>query len=361
MSTCINTFDPEYQYLQKVAGTQAKPFIDYYVLKYLSEKGRYPKIDEIPNMSTREAFNKYLEIQRFNSGLEYTDADKVLSYTGAKDIESSIPILNNVMHPDLEVDLMPVGKQIITTVHERPKQYNANIQDIDVEIQHDPIKDKIIITQMLNELQKLYGIKIKPITTKELLSKKWDMIISDAGIVNAFIYNGDIYVNTDRAKLDAPLHELSHIIIGSLRFLDTNLYSQLLDTVRSLPNYQLLIQQYNGRTENDINEEIFVTEFGKYLSGQQSEFNSFSDQQLDLVLYHVKRVIDSMINGQYTVKNLPTLQVLQSNLLQLGKKTLSSRFNEIYPSSLDLAELHRKLNNTKSDLIKNNELIQECE
>jgi len=30
----------------------------------------------------------------------------------------------------------------------------------------------------------------------------------------AFIHNGTIYINTDYARADAPLHELMHLIIG---------------------------------------------------------------------------------------------------------------------------------------------------
>ena len=32
----------------------------------------------------------------------------------------------------------------------------------------------------------------------------------------AFIYNGNIYINTDNATIDSPIHEMLHIVIGGL-------------------------------------------------------------------------------------------------------------------------------------------------
>lgn len=360
MTSCINKLDPQYQYLQQISDEGVKPFIDYYVLKFLNEKGRYPKVDEIPGMSTVEALIKNAKLREFDEGIKCTETENILNYTGAETIEKANPILNNKLHPDLEVGLTQIGNTVFTSIHKRPSQFNPDIEKIEVETNNFPIKNSIIINQMLDELSRLYGIKFIPITTKELLSLEWDKIISDAGQVNAFVYNNNIYINTDNARLDAPLHEMSHIILGALRFLDPTLYSHLISQVTTLPNYQFYASQFTGRTENDINEEIFVTQMGKYLAGLESEFESIPSEQLDMMLYHMKRVLDSMIFGQYSVKNLPTASLLKQSLLSLGKKTSSSRFNLSYPSSLELSELHRSLNNTKSDLMKSNDLIQEC-
>jgi hypothetical protein len=57
--------------------------------------------------------------------------------------------------------------------------------------------------------------------------------------VNAFIYNGTIYINTDVAKADAPLHELLHLILGQVRYKNPKLYTQLLDSLTSLPNFEV--------------------------------------------------------------------------------------------------------------------------
>jgi hypothetical protein len=51
--------------------------------------------------------------------------------------------------------------------------------------------------------------------------------VPDAVQSAAFIYNGDIYVNTDIATIDSQVHELMHIFLGSMRFKNPELYMEL--------------------------------------------------------------------------------------------------------------------------------------
>ena len=52
----------------------------------------------------------------------------------------------------------------------------------------------------------------------------------------------------DNAKIDAPIHELSHILIGNIRYVDTELYSNLIQLIEKIPNINLLAKQYLNRT-----------------------------------------------------------------------------------------------------------------
>jgi hypothetical protein len=109
---------------------------------------------------------------------------------------------------------------------------------------------------MLNRMKKLYGISIIPITNEELSSKDWSFIKDKT--VQGFIYDGNIYINLDVASKDTPIHELSHILLGSLKFTDPQLYLNILNTVDNLPNREYLAKGYLNRSRNDINEEIFI-------------------------------------------------------------------------------------------------------
>jgi hypothetical protein len=51
-------------------------------------------------------------------------------------------------------------------------------------------------------------------------------------------------------------------------------------------------------------EEIFVTEFAKYAAGYQSEFDKLDEKTLHEITYHMNRTLDTMISGEYSVKNL---------------------------------------------------------
>jgi hypothetical protein len=45
----------------------------------------------------------------------------------------------------------------------------------------------------------------------------------------AFVHNGKIYINTDRADIDAPIHEMTHMLLGSIRFKNPDLYFDLIE------------------------------------------------------------------------------------------------------------------------------------
>jgi hypothetical protein len=56
------------------------------------------------------------------------------------------------------------------------------------------------------------------------MNEDFSEFIQDANSVNAFVLNGQIYINMDRASSDAPIHEISHIILGSLKFTNPTMY-----------------------------------------------------------------------------------------------------------------------------------------
>jgi len=131
---------------------------------------------------------------------------------------------------------------------------------------------------MLDKFKEKYGIDIKYVDSNEIK----DMNIPNAGIVNAFVYNGDIYVNTDVANVKTSLvHELMHIFLGAVRFTNPELYFSLVSSVEELDYYEEKSLDYPNRTRNDVNEEIFVSEFSKYITGIPSLFNNLDEKILN--------------------------------------------------------------------------------
>jgi hypothetical protein len=74
----------------------------------------------------------------------------------------------------------------------------------------------------------------------------------------------------DVADIDAPMHEISHLLLGSIKYQNPQLYSQLVGISEQLPNYSELVKNYSNRTRSDINEEIFVTELAKFAANKRS-------------------------------------------------------------------------------------------
>jgi hypothetical protein len=59
-------------------------------------------------------------------------------------------------------------------------------------------------------MKRYYGINVIPITSHDSFP---GLNVSQA---KAFIYNGNIYVNIDNATADSLVHEMLHILLGSM-------------------------------------------------------------------------------------------------------------------------------------------------
>jgi hypothetical protein len=64
----------------------------------------------------------------------------------------------------------------------------------------------------------------------------------------SFILNNNIYVNTDLATLDSPIHEILHLLLGSIKFQNPDLYTDLVKVASQFGNYNKIAKLYPNRT-----------------------------------------------------------------------------------------------------------------
>lgn len=214
-----------------------------------------------------------------------------------------------------------------------------------------------VFNTIFTKLSNLYGIQINTITDKELAQKNWEPEIQ---AINAFIKDGNIYINTDHAKADAPIHELTHLLLGSVRFKNPDIYFKIVESAQQFPNFQQFQQQNPNRAMNDILEEAFVTEMSKYLAGEKSIIEQLPQNIIYELHYNMKRLLDSTFMGQYSVKSIPNSQLYSMSLSELTNVLNSNLLESNFSGSLDDAAQHRILANTKEELIKKGDLREEC-
>ena len=230
---------------------------------------------------------------------------------------------------------------------------SGNIYDIEP-------NDYLVLNNTLQKLAKLYGINFNTVTDAELNSERWADLMPESRLVNAFIYDGQIYINVDRAKLDAPIHEMLHIFVGSMRFTNPKLYQELIQLSEKFPNYDKLASQFSGKTRNDINEEVFITEVSKHLTGQKSSLTGIDEKLLYEISYNVHRVLDSVLMGTESSKTITDDRLYTLSLKDLAFELNSAIMTNNMPPLRD-SELHRTLNNMKSDLMKEGKLEEICD
>ena len=90
--------------------------------------------------------------------------------------------------------------------------------------------------------------------------------LSEEILANAFIYNGIIYINSDNARIDSPIHEMLHLFIGNIRFQNPSLYMKFLGMVEGTNSFNEIQKLYGNRSHNDLLEETFVSELASFLT-----------------------------------------------------------------------------------------------
>lgn len=355
MTFCINKNSIEYQSLKHRAGIP-ELLLDATCSEYLEKYGRFPHLDEIPGSDSSKTLKEELNIKKNNT----SKISKILEYSGTSNIYESSAVINNI-HRDLEVEITPIRETAFVDIKKRPTDGIITIKEV-----HEPdsnINNQILILQALNKLSKIYGIKVRDTNEHELNSDEWSHLMPKDKLVNGFIYNGEIYLNVDRASVDTPVHELLHLLVGSIRFSDPQLYSKMIKMAEELPAYDSLLQEFPNRSRNDANEEIFIQEISKHLTGLPSQFENLPQNIINEINYNVRRVLDSILDGDASTKTLSDKLLYKSTLKQVASMVNSNNLNNTFSGTFNVegSALHRKLNNLKSDLINKGELTEICD
>lgn len=273
-------------------------------------------------------------------------------YSEAEILES----LNRLTNPTkIETLKVGVGQYLLRSINKdnRLSNYYPKMSESDSRINK--------LEALLDRLTDLYGIKFNRVTSSELRVRGFKDIIPDATRVNAFILNGEIYINTDNASDDAPIHELSHMLLGSLKSTDYDLYSALVNSVESLDNYDSRLEEFPNRARMDVNEEIFVDLFAKHFT-ENLEL-PVDVNLMDRAEYEIKRNIDSAIfpNESTTKVSLNSIsgksfsEIMDLFGTSINETTIANAFNG------NESGTNRQLANIKEDLLKQGLLKEYCE
>lgn len=322
------------------------PFANEFVAKH----GRYPNLDEIPNANSTQHLRESLKVTKHDSA----KVNDILTITQTKNIQDAVIALNDT-YSDLEVNILPLNKEAMVNIKRRPSQYEVEESE-SFEVSEN-LNKGVVFNQIFDKLRKLYGINLIPITEYEL--SKWENI-PEVKNAPAFVHEGNIYINTDLADIDAPIHEMTHILLGAIRFKNPQLYMDLVSMAEQFPEVGKYVMNHPNKAYGDILEELFVRETAKYLSGMGSQLNFLDSNILYELHYNIKRLLDSVLMGQYSVKSMNDSQLYKMSLSQLAKILNSQTLEYKTLCSLDDAALHRILSNEKSELMKKGDLREEC-
>lgn len=290
--SCINKQTIEYEDLKR-SSTLSSNVLDAYCIDFQNKHNRMPRLDEIPGSKSSQFLKEELKVNRFNG----VSNEKLFEYTGTNSVQEAVVNLNN-HYVDTETSAIDLGETSLIQFKQRPDTLS---KEIETYYTPDILGSNEVIIDGLNKLRTLYGYDIKEVTQFELDSEEWSELMPKNKLVNGFIYNGNIYVNVDRMTSDTRVHEMLHLLVGAIRFTNPNLYQELLQATANIPNIAEIMQvNHFDKTQNDALEEIFVEELSKKLVGMPSKLNNLSKEQLYEINYNVKRILDTLLDGDYS-------------------------------------------------------------
>lgn len=189
-------------------------------------------------------------------------------------------------------------------------------------------------------LQNQFGVPINLITSEEVSRELRG--IADPNIDKAFIYNGEVYVNTSIASTNDLLHEHVHLVLGMLKSNPELIgnYERLLNLVLSTDEGRFTLNKlkdrYSGLSQMDLAEEVFAKLFSNYvrrhISLQTDQVFSASEDQLKKLtksvfntnISDIKEFYGKSVTSIFGKFNKEVAQMLQSPDIDFGS-TKNSR------------------------------------
>jgi exonuclease VII small subunit len=176
----------------------------------------------VKNPLTVDAKGKYWHSIKFEGATNSTDElvkiAKDRGYDGLivkNVVDKGAEASKNGEYAEVANDYIAFNPNQIKSATDNNGQFSSSNDNINDD--YENVNSFAFFNEIIDKLQTLYGINIIPITNAELSQDRWASITGTKG-VKSFIYNGNIYINTDIATVDSPVHEFLHLLFGSMKY-----------------------------------------------------------------------------------------------------------------------------------------------
>ena len=327
MLSCINKNSKEFRDLVQMSGLP-ESHVEAYCRDYIDKFNRLPYLDELPHVDSENHLRKKFNIKSNNT----ISINNLLNQTGKQSIDEALSVVNNT-YRDLEISGLDLGDgSLLLDIQHKPTKY---IKQGIIEKVQDNTHSALIIDELANKLSTLYGMPIISLTTEELMQEIPN--VPEISISKAFIYNNNIYINTDNATLDSKVHELLHLFFGSMKYINSDLYYDIVSKAQNFKHFDEIAKQYKN-----------------------SDIHNLSDKVANEIFYQVNRLLDISFMGDYSVRAIPINKLFNLSLSEIGRYVNSAITSQSFKGSIDDAKISRILANEKSQLIREGKLKEYC-
>tara|TARA_Y100000590_G_scaffold417004_1_gene516280 strand:- start:1277 stop:24160 length:22884 start_codon:yes stop_codon:yes gene_type:complete len=292
--------------------------------------------------------------------------DKIVLSDGATGIITSLPKQGRIKTDEDKEDLNKHYKYLILP-SESYKSMNKNVlaSKISIGEQTQGYNSKVSLKKFVDILSRtIPNVEFKYIDQQQAEEM-------DQGELNSFVYNGVIYINTDKANRGIALHEFSHPISFFIEKTDKKLWDYLAKNLQGTAIESEVKRLYPEITDpRMLSHEVIATFLQKQYSNQKeqgwfkkiwnfirnlitkafglspySAINNINLETADIQSI-ANAIIDDMVNGRH-ISDISTAEL--SELMPLEVFASKTASQTIYMSNIDeihIAKNHGK-NNTK--------------
>ena len=209
-----------------------------------------------------------------------------------------------------------------------------------------------VISVISNHLKESFGVKINLINEDEIPED----ISNGRTDIKAYILNKEIFINLDKADIASPIHEMMHLILGTIKTTNRNVYLSLINNAKNHPDFNQVLKKYSNNTKLDIYEEIFIDLFTNSIKGKIK--NNFKLTEIDNV---IKNTLNEMLKLGSSLDSISGIEILNTSFEDIINTFGSDLFiNQSEYYNPVIATKSIKLSSLKRQLMEDGELKEQC-
>lgn len=174
----------------------------------------------------------------------------------------------------------------------------------------------------------------------------------------AYIEDGEMYINIDRADITDIFHELGHSLFAALKILDPNSYYKVMNSISAHSKFDQIAKAYSNKHGSDLQEEVF-------LKLMQSELQGILySKDTPLLSEDLKENVYDIVYELLSTYNINNQEKTLSNPTHGIRLLLDAIYNQVDKSqrysNKELIIQSQKIATIKDNLVKDNYLKEDC-
>lgn len=201
-----------------------------------------------------------------------------------------------------------------------------------------------VLVPLINRINQTFETNIHIVTNAET-----------SETASAYIEDGELYINVDKADITDVIHEIGHCIFAVWKKNNPALYYATLETAKNNPSFQEIAEAYSDKHGSDLYEEVFLKQLQSELRGY---FYS-KDQPLihSLAGENLLNIVSKLLSIYADAPKTTDFRGATQDLINAMLSQVVMEQTDIDP---DIIRLSQKIATWKDNLVKDQSLKEDC-